>query len=286
MAERINEQAARQLMIDKGFLPSVAFTRANDPWPGVCLLCGQPGRPRYNGVQQGDGPCGFCAKNKMDDAVVMGIMLSRDFLPSVPYTSATKPWPGVCLVCGNAGRPTFDQVRRGKLACGYCARNRIDDAVATGKMLALGFLAKSPYPGNLKPWLGECANCQTLISPRYSNVQQGQGPCPHCAVSGFSANKPAVFYAVTDGAVIKAGVANNERTRLAAHRRQGLVQVLHVARFTDGTLAVQCEIKWKAYVQSVPEHRITRDHLQDGYTEAVRHHDEALRELRQILGKD
>jgi hypothetical protein len=117
---RVDRAEAFQLMVSKGFLPSVEYPGNGTPWPGVCLGCGQPGNPRYTKVQQGFSPCSYCTRRQTDLAIAEGRMLARDFQPTVPYSGAHHPWRGYCLKCGAEGSPTYQNIRNGWGACGVC----------------------------------------------------------------------------------------------------------------------------------------------------------------------
>ena len=271
MAQRTSEDAARAIMIAAGFQPSVPYPGANSPWPGVCLKCGQPGSPRYNTVNRGHGACGYCSGRYVDSAGAEGKMLARDFQPSVPYPGAHSPWPGVCLKCGQPGSPRYSNVQRGQGTCWYCAGRYVDSAVAEGKMLAADFQPSVPYPGSNSPWPGVCLKCGQPGSPRYSNVQRGQGACASCSNNGFKPGKPGTFYIVASADWLKAGITNDSPTRLTTHHRQGLAAVLHLVEFEDGQAALDLEKTWKEWVTSLPSHfRATRADIKDGHTETVR----------------
>jgi len=271
VADRISEAAARAIMIAAGFQPSVPYTGALSPWPGVCLKCGRAGSPRYNAIQQGCGACGYCAGKSVDCAVAEGKMLARDFQPSVSFPGVHLPWPGVCLKCGQPGSPRYHNVRRGTGACAYCAGRSVDSAVAEGKMLAADFQPSVPYPGSNLPWPGVCLKCGQPGSPQYNSVQQGQGACASCSGYGYNIGKPGTLYVVASADWLKVGITNNPKSRLSDHRSQGLTDVLHLIKFSSGQAALDLEKTWKQWVASLPSHlRATRANIKDGHTETVR----------------
>jgi len=213
------------------------------------------------------------------------VMLAAGFQPSIPYQGSLKPWPGVCLTCGQPGSPAYNSVKQGRRPCAYCAGNKIDSVVAEGKMLAAAFQPSAPYPGALKPWRGVCVKCGQPGSPAYSNIRAGYGPCSTCAPNGYNPSRPGVFYAVTDGHIVKGGISNVKGARLRVHRKQGLTEVLHVLHFGDGTDAVSVEREWMAYVSSQPSRRVTRDRLADGHTEALYMHDGLLDFIDELVSR-
>lgn len=177
---------AETVMLAKHFQPNVPYTDSPSPWAGVCLICGQPGKPTYAYVLQGGGACPYCAKDKgagrrVDTAIAEGKMLAADFQVSVPYSTSVTPWAGVCLVCAMPGNPSYRENLKGGGACKYCANQHVDVAVAEGKMLAADFEVSEPYPGVSRSWKGRCLTCGIHGSVGYSDVRNGQGACAYCA---------------------------------------------------------------------------------------------------------
>ena len=177
------------------------------------------------------------------DATARGVMLAANFQPSIPYPGARKPWPGVCLKCGQPGSPWYTSVQIGQGACAYCSGKKVDTAIAVGKMLAADFQPDGPFPGANTPWPGTCLKCGQPGSPSYTNVSRGIGACQSCAEYGFNTGKPAIFYTVVGRGWLKCGIANTHRAkaRLRKHYRQGLTDVLHVLEFESGHDALALE---------------------------------------------
>lgn len=103
------------------------------------------------------------------------------FEPSVPYPGrANLAWAATCRSCGAEGRPRLNGIRSRGSSCRACraraagakkAAANADAAIAL--MRAAGFEPVDPYPGNATPWRARCMNCDTVSTPRYSNVKQG-----------------------------------------------------------------------------------------------------------------
>ena len=149
--------------------------------------------------------------------------------------------------------------------------DRISEAAARAIMIAAGFQPSVPYPGSVAPWPGVCLKCGQPGSPRYNDVQQGQGACAPCSGYGYNIGKPGTLYVVASADWLKAGITNDSPSRLATHHRQGLADVLHLVEFDDGQAALDLEKTWKQWVASLPSHlRATRANIKDGHTETVR----------------
>lgn len=130
----------------------------------------------------------------ISDAAAFEFWVSLLFLPSLTHSELKQanperspsgvPCPGVCLVCGQPVRPTWDNVQRTLQPCAYCAGTKLDAAVAEGKVLALGTCEPlEPYPGSANRWLVKCLECG---EPRYSSyniiVNQRRGVCAPCGL--------------------------------------------------------------------------------------------------------
>ena len=188
------------------FSPSTPYPGNGTPWPGVCLKCGQPGKPRHSKVFKYETvngqrrltvvvrPCRHCSQIDTDDAVAVGMMMARDFLPSIPYPGSKKPWPGVCLKCGQPGSPNLKEVRHaGYSPCAYCRRvgsKKLDSAIVIGKFLAVGLEPLEAYPGSAAKWKCRCLNCGKHTYPRAANVIHKNSGCKHCRSVLFSETQP------------------------------------------------------------------------------------------------
>lgn len=66
----IDPQQAHDVMVNAGILPSIPYPGAAVAWPGVCLRCGHPVKPRYSYVVKGGGGCAYCAGKRLTDEVL------------------------------------------------------------------------------------------------------------------------------------------------------------------------------------------------------------------------
>lgn len=65
LAQRTDEETARQIMRRNGLDPLVPYPGAGKPWRSCCLACGRQVSPRLQKVREGQG-CRFCAKRGFD----------------------------------------------------------------------------------------------------------------------------------------------------------------------------------------------------------------------------
>ncbi|MCX5215740.1 hypothetical protein OG689_42050 [Kitasatospora sp. NBC_00240] len=188
-------------MIRNSLKPKTPFTKATDRWPSTCARCGADVSPTYDSIatkarKHGDSPrgCRPCADrdlaeaNKLDEAELLASIVAANIEPLEPYRNNSTPWKCRCLNqgCPRKGKPikvTMKTVRRGGMACKYCARHEIHPDDAFEMMLELGQVRPTaPYPGVDQPWPGDCLRCGSRVSPRLHDVKNGgQGACQDCA---------------------------------------------------------------------------------------------------------
>lgn len=289
---RGDEEAARAELLAVGFEPTVPYPGTGKPWPGVCLKCGRPGSPALANVRHlGTSPCGYCAGQFVDDDLRVGRMLAAGFEPLEPCPGSRKPWRVRHNRCGQLVEVRWAEVFRTDSAggCPACAGRVIipgwNDLATLRPDLAVEarFDPATVTLGSGQRLEWECSEGHRWITTPAARAGRGQG-CPECAEYGFRATEPAVFYAVTDGFILKAGIANTPDSRLRKHRAQGLDELLALVEFEVGSRAVELETEWLAYVRGVPEEfRVTRDELGDGWTEAVRSHPAAVDFIEQLV---
>lgn len=289
LSSRRDEQEAVDKMLSFGFQPNVPYPLSNRPWPGVCLVCGQPGSPSLATTEQTNSACGYCSKVKVDDAIVIGKTLACDWLPLEPYTTAKARWKCKCLKCGDIDYPSYDVIRGGA-GCNACARKanglanaqkivtrsheRCRKKAENRNYTVVGFEQRVDARGQGISWMRFVCPKGHVGSVRVSAFMQGLG-CFGCASKGFNVGKPGVFYVIRDDSIVKCGVANTHsaRRRLSKHRGQGLTNFDRALEFESGADTWALERLWKEYVDSFfdrPDMQVPRDRLPDGFREALR----------------
>ena len=292
MPKKLTDQQARANVAEWTggmFVPSVPYSNWQSPWPGVCMKCGQPVKPRYNDLQQGKGRCVYCACRRVDDAVAVGTMMAAGVTPLEPFPGSDKPWKCQCDTCGTVVTPRHSSVRWGNGACNECGNVKGGAANATpkpGQSLAdlhpvIAAEAHGWDPSTVKPASGQrkqwkCRDCGHEWPATVSKRTEGKG-CPACTERGFNPAKPAAVYVVASDRWLKVGISNDADRRLRRHAKQGLDQVLHLIHFDSGHDALAMEKLWLEYRSGMPEFvHATKADIKDGWTEAVRRTGNAL----------
>jgi len=187
-------------MLRNGCVPKTVFTKAKDPWPSTCERCGIDIDPTYDSIASkarrlGDAPrgCRNCADRalaerfRLGEAALAQTIALANIKPLEPYTNNSTRLESICLneACPREGKPIkvlIKAVRRGAMACKYCARRAIDPDAAIAIMREKGRVAPSTvYVRVDEPWPGTCLRCDRMVQPRLHDVMQGQGACLHCA---------------------------------------------------------------------------------------------------------
>jgi hypothetical protein len=122
----IDSETALALMESVHLKPLVPFTNGHTKWKCKCLVCGKIVYQSYNQMQQGFGPCGYCAGKVVDVKDALKIMQSAGLKPLDPYSKALDRWRCECQTCGKIVYPTYSAIKKGQGGCRFCAQIGID----------------------------------------------------------------------------------------------------------------------------------------------------------------
>jgi hypothetical protein len=124
----VDEVDAVALMLKNNLQPLVPYPGASKPWKCSCLVCGKKVSPRYGGIVQGQGGCGYCSRSFVDPDDAVQVMLKNQLEPLEPYSKSDGPWKCKCMKCGRTVTPAYVAVNGGQGGCKYCASRGIDYA--------------------------------------------------------------------------------------------------------------------------------------------------------------
>ena len=178
----VDSEQAFQFFVSKDLQPLVPYPGTAKPWKSVHTVCGQVIQPRYGHVKAGRIGCPVCAK-------VVPISQERAFLffrskglePQEPFKGPHHPWKSIHTECGKSVSPRWASVQQGQGVCKYCAGRVIDENEAIALFENLGLKTIEPFPGGTKPWRSIHLKCGREVSPRFSQLKRGLGPCRYCA---------------------------------------------------------------------------------------------------------
>lgn len=103
--------------------------------------------------------------------------------PQGPYPGTEVPWRSVHLACGREVTPRLGNIVGGQSGCKYCAGKVVDPEAAAEVMREAGLEPQEPYPGSDKKWRCIHLPCGREVTPRYSWINRGGGPCRYCGRS-------------------------------------------------------------------------------------------------------
>lgn len=122
----IEPDKAVALMESVNLKPLVPFKNGHTKWKCQCLICGKIVHQSYNSMQQGYGPCGYCAGKVVDVEEAINVMRSAGLKPLEPYSKALERWRCECENCGKTVYPTYSAIKKGQGGCRFCAIIGID----------------------------------------------------------------------------------------------------------------------------------------------------------------
>ena len=175
--KKMTNEKASVVMFAAGLTPLVEYPGNKKPWLCRHEVCGREVTPRRSNIASGDGGCGFCAGNVVDDP--SEVMIAAGLTPLVEYPGNGTPWLCRHEVCGREVTPRRNDIVTGRGGCKFCAGHVVDDHSEV--MLAAGLTPLVEYPGNMKPWLCRHDACGREVTPRRANITRGEGGCKFCA---------------------------------------------------------------------------------------------------------
>jgi len=286
---KYDEDAAVTLMIAAGFEPL-------EPYPGTmqvqwrcrCVSCDREMAKTVESVQMGIS-CGFCIGQHPDLDEVVAKMKAKDLEPLDPYPGGKQNWRCRCMKCDRTVFPKYNNIDQGWGGCAHCSGRIVDPEVAANLMRAASLEPLVPYPGTQTKWKCVCRDCKKIVYPTYLGIQQGQGGCKYCSISGLKWDEPAVVYLVAGEWFHKVGIANNTtmEVRLSKHLRFGLESAVIYPMPTgqDAHTVEQAMIAWWRVVKGVPP--LAKEELLDGWTETAENSripiEESLEQLAKIV---
>ena len=273
----VDSEDAEKAMKKRGFETLGPFPGATKKWLVRCQKCRKEFKTTFHSMNTTKG-CKFCAQVKVDESDLIEKLKQLKLKPLAKYESAKVPWKCKCLVCGHIVQPTWNRIKQGRGHCAYCSQRRIDIPQALKFMRSINLKPLVEFPGNNKPWLCKCLTCKNEVTPRWSDVRQGQGGCSNCADYGLNYELSGYLYVITNPKTNshKIGIANSYKTRvsddrLRRHEKQGWILV-NKYDFKKVKAAYEVEkriLKWLRLELGLPFSLTPKQMPQGGFTETV-----------------
>lgn len=177
----------KKLMLLSQLQPLVDYPGTSKPWKCLCLKCGNEVSPRHSDVKQGDGGCKYCGGNYISPETAVATMRAAFLEPLEPFVNTEHKWKSRCLRCGKEVNPRHHSVKGGQGGCKTCASKingnakRLTPEQGIQMMMNAFLRPLEDYKSSDAPWKCECLKCGSVVFPRYSGIQSGQGGCLTCA---------------------------------------------------------------------------------------------------------
>lgn len=168
------------------FEPLEDYPGAGVNWKCRCLKCGNEVSPRLSSIKRGGG-CVYCAGlAKVTAEEALAIMQSANIEPLTRFPGYREKWKSKCLRCERVIHPSAASVKLGT-GCRYCGnlesskKRKLPQEVAFALMKSRGLEPQEEYPGTQKPWKCIHLVCGNIVTPRYSDIKNGESGCIHCS---------------------------------------------------------------------------------------------------------
>ena len=171
---------ARKMALAAGVIPLIPYPGAK-PWKSECKKCKSLVYPTLRRIRNGQNPCGWCGRVRIDPQEARAAFLDAGLVPIGKYPGSNKKWKSTCTNCSRVVYQTLGRIQSGISGCTYCSGRKLDPKEALKIMKQAGAIPLEEFPGGNKPWKSKCAVCLREISPKYGNVKNGHNPCVYCS---------------------------------------------------------------------------------------------------------
>lgn len=237
LAQRLDPETARQLMIENGLEPIEPYELSNKPWKCIHKECGSVVSPTLSSIQGGQRGCRKCAdkltglRSSYSQQFAIQQALSRGYQPLDEYPGAMNHWRCIHLECGGEVQATLNTLMSGKgccMPCGVASRaekNRYTAEEAELIMRRFGLEPLEPFPGYMEKWKCFHTECGREVSPTFWYVKFRESGCKFCATGGLDYTGQGIVYLLErkDFFSLKIGITtpNSRTNRIAAHVKEG-----------------------------------------------------------------
>ena len=170
-------------MKKRGFKTLKPFPGATKPWAVQCMKCNRKFDTVFHSLNT-KNRCKYCQARAVDEKDIEMVLKKLQFIAEVEFPGAGVPWKLRCLKCNRVTTPTWDHLTRKDRdvqGCTYCSGHRLDLPEVKKFMTSKKLKPLEPYVNTHTPWLCICMKCGKQVTPRLSDLKQGQNGCIFCA---------------------------------------------------------------------------------------------------------
>lgn len=150
-------------------------------WKCKCKVCKRTIFPTLRRMRNGQNPCGWCARVRIDPMEAKQAFLDAGLDPIGSYPGVDISWKAICTNCGERVSRKLSSIQAGRYACGYCSGRKLKETKAKALMREAGAIPLEPFKGINEKWRCKCSVCFREISPKLANVRAGHSPCVYCS---------------------------------------------------------------------------------------------------------
>jgi len=273
----VDPKDAVEAMKKRGLKTLEPFPGAVTPWRVQCLTCKKKFKAPFHSLSN-VSRCKFCSNVAVEETELLARLKELKLKPLEKYQTAKTPWKCKCLVCGHIVQPLWTHIKSGRGHCAYCSQKRVDIPLALKSMKTFGLKPLVDFPGSSKRWKCKCLVCGLVVSPRWSDLQQGQGGCSNCADWGLNYQKPGYVYLITHKELNahKIGIANAYKSkkyddRMYQHEKQGWILYKKISFKTvqEASDVETSVLKWLRMEVGLPAFLSPKQMPKGGNTETV-----------------
>jgi hypothetical protein len=177
----VDPDEAYQFFLSKDLQPLIPYPGTAKPWKSIHLICGEVIQPRYGHIKSGRKGCPICSGTvPISQERAEKFFRANGLDPIGKFPGPNRPWKAVHKKCGRNVSPRWANIQQGGNGCAYCAGNKVDMKEVKALLKRLELKPLEPYPGGKVGWNCIHLKCGTKVSPAYSALKNGQGPCEIC----------------------------------------------------------------------------------------------------------
>jgi len=271
----VNTTRIMEVMKKAGLEPQEKYINSKSSWKVKHKKCGRIFETEYGNIRQGTS-CRYCAGRAVVPKEAIETMVKLGKKPLQAYPGANKKWKCKCMVCKKIIYPRYSATAKRNDGCPYCSGVKVDAKDAVKFMKLNNLIPLVAYPGARNAWKSQCKQCKNIVSPQYSSIKGGQGPCRFCADWGIDYLAEGFLYLMTNKSLNahKIGIGNVERQkgdRIKQHKKHGwhLINQLNFDKTDDAFNVEQKILTWWRESLKLDVYLSEFDMPQGGYTETV-----------------
>ena len=178
MADKLSPLEAAAVMSHAGLEPLTPYPGYAKPWKSICKVCKNTVTPSYANVRKRKSGCKFCAGAVVDELAAITTMMNAGLQPLEPYSSNSKPWRSLCLICLNEVSPAFANVKNRGKGCKFCSGHVVRHENVVAIVSKNQFVIEGPYK-NLSKMNVRCISCRNVMHRSLNSMRNGHG-CKFC----------------------------------------------------------------------------------------------------------